>query len=88
MHETHPTPAEMVIEAIREIQQQKRSARKHPNHVLILQDRLYDCVRTTLSREGFRRVLSNLASAGKIRIARTINDDCVSIADPQTKTER
>lgn len=76
-----PTPAEMVIEAIRDIQSQKRAAHKHPDHALIIRDRLYSRACSTLTPEGFRRVLQNLETSGRIRLGRTINDDCVSIVE-------
>lgn len=76
-----PTSAEMVIEAIRDIQTQKRAARRHPDHALLIQDGLYDRVRSSLTLDGFRRVLAKLAASGRIRLCRTINDDCVSVVE-------
>lgn len=68
------TPVDAVLAAIRRIQERKRDARKHPDHVMIAGDRLRYEAGRDISAEVFQRTLRTLEYTGKIHKGPTMHD--------------
>ena len=75
------TPAQMVLRVIWDIQSRKRAACRHPDHALLIGDKVYLHVSQVLTREGFARVLDKLVDDGIIQRGNTITDPYIRLVE-------
>lgn len=71
----------VVLNVIRTIQLRKRAARRHPDHALLIGDKVFDHVAQVLTREGFNRVLDRLVADKIIRRGPTATDTYVRVEE-------
>ena len=75
--DTPQFPDAIVLGAIRDIQNEKRAAKRFPDHVTLIDDKPYTRVCAVLTPAGFDKVLHKLEDAGLIVIGNTLNDTYV-----------
>lgn len=68
---------ERLLTAIQCIQREKRAARRIPDHVMLVADKLYKRVEDICTGEEFTLALAELADMDLIVVGRTINDTYV-----------
>lgn len=76
-----PTPIQMVLRVVYDIQARKRAARIEPDHALLIGDRIYLHVSHVLTPEGFKRIVDKLVADGIILRGDTARDTYIRIAD-------
>ncbi|MBD9237942.1 hypothetical protein [Alistipes onderdonkii] len=83
-----PTPIQMVLRVVYDIQARKRAARIEPDHALLIGDRIYLHVSQVLTPEGFKRIVDKLVADGIILRGDTARDTYIRIADYDSVASR